>query len=388
MKGRPMSPCPPLSRDVFAAALRSAGAELKGRLAPLTKLERARTVIIYTYGAKGKELALMLRNRGVACLIYDNSEQARQRAAADDFTITRTLDLDFPLIVAAGQNQVEILSRLQRAAISLAEALYVFDLSHAYAPARAFTDAIEEDLEALFEIYARLDPTSAAAFLEVLEYRASLNACRLTRQRPVGEMWIPPIENLDVRSFCDIGAYNGDSLLTVHSAFPSLTRSFTVEPNPDLGPAIAATAARLGVANTPYTGVAWSHRTRLQARELPSGMYVIEESVNGEIPAEALDILLQDIAYDYIKMDVEGTERAVLDGAAKSLSRASCVAVAGYHLPHDLIDLPAQIQALLGSALDRKDPEGWRLSFAHYSQVFDDSILYAWKQPTPKLLRD
>jgi hypothetical protein len=108
-------------------------------------------------------------------------------------------------------------------------------------------------------------------------------------------------------------------------------------------------------------------------------MFVIEESAEGEIPAEALDTLLRDVAYDYIKMDVEGTERAVLDGAARSLSRASCLAIAGYHLPHDLIALPAHVERLLGAQLGDHHPAGRRLAFAHYSQTFDDSIFYVWK---------
>jgi hypothetical protein len=54
--------------------------------------------------------------------------------------------------------------------------------------------------------------------------------------------------------------------------------------------------------------------------------------------------------------------------------------VAGYHLPCDLIDLPRQLAGLLGGSFGEANPSGWRLAFAHYSQVFDDSIFYAWRQ--------
>ncbi len=63
-----------LMRAEFEAALRSASADLDARLPRLATLSGAREVIVYTYGAKGKELALMLRAKGVDCLIYDNGE--------------------------------------------------------------------------------------------------------------------------------------------------------------------------------------------------------------------------------------------------------------------------------------------------------------------------
>ncbi|MGZ3273397.1 MAG: FkbM family methyltransferase [Caulobacteraceae bacterium] len=370
----------PLSRAEFNAALESASRDLEGRLPRLTALNGAREVVIYTYGAKGKELALMLRASGVHCLIYDNGEAARSRAEQDGFAVTRTLDVDRPLLVAAGQNQIQICASLEREFYTLAEALYAFDLNHAYGPARRFTAAVLEDAEGLFDIYGLLDPQSAAAFLDILQYRASLDVQRLTCQRPVGEMWLPPIAGLDIRSFCDIGAYDGDSLAAIKAAFPKVSRSFTIEPNPDLAEPIAAVAARNGIDNINYVGAAWSHPTRLSARQLFSGMLVIKESDTGDIAAETLDKLLGGEAYDYIKMDVEGTERAVLDGARESLGKAHCIAVAAYHLPHDFIELQAQLVRLLGPFND-PGGNGWRLAFAHYSQVFDDSIFYAWRSP-------
>lgn len=374
-----MNSRPQLTLSDFQAALAAARREREARLPRLETLAGAREVMVYSYGAKGKELALMLRAKGVDGLIYDNGEAARARAELDGFRVTRSLHPDLPLIVAAGQNQIPICASLDRPFFTLVEALYAFDLHHAFGPARRFSAAATDDAEALYDVYALLDPQSAARFLEILVYRASLDALRLKAQRPVGEMWLPPIDGLDIRSFCDIGAYDGDSLAAIKDAFPQVTRSFTIEPNPDLAPAIAAVAARIGVANTNYVGAAWGHATRLSARKLFSGMLVIKEEDSGDIAAEPLDALLGDEAYDYIKMDVEGTERAVLEGGGHPLRAARCIAVAGYHLPADLTAIPAQLKEILGS-LDGQGPAGWRLAFAHYSQVWDDSIFYAWRR--------
>jgi FkbM family methyltransferase len=370
---------PHLGRADFEAALRSAAGELDSRRSKLATLEGARTVIIYSYGSKGVELGIMLRDKGVECLVYDNSEASRARARTDGYEVVQTLDLDLPLIVAAGQNQIPICASLKRDAFNLVESLYALDLYQGYGPARDNSSSILRHLDSLFEVYGLLDATSAALFLEILQYRASLSLGHLTRQRPVGEMWHPPVEGLAIRSFCDIGAYDGDSLASVKTVYPQMSRSFTVEPNPEMAGAIAAVAAKNGIANRNFVGAAWSHPARLSARRLSNGMLVIRESDQGTIAADALDTQLGGEQYDYIKMDVEGTERAVLDGGKTSLRSASCIAVAAYHLPDDFTDIRTQLGEILGP-LDGAGPGGWRLAFSHYSQVFDDSIFYAWRR--------
>jgi len=358
-----------LDRSAFDARLNAAHAALD--LGPDPEgLRRARRVLVYSYGTRGRDLTLQLRAAGIGCVVYDNADAARAKAAEDGFETTTDLGLDLPLIVAAGQNQIEILDTLDRPAFSLAQALHVLDLRNSYDRARAFTEQAVGRAGELFEVYRRLDAASRPAFLEVLCYRASLDVRLLAHRRPVGEMWRPEARGLEVASFCDIGAYDGDSLTATKAVFPSLARSFTIEPNPALAPTIAAAAAAAGVENRNYAGAAWSHPTRLGARMIFNGMLVIEEdAAGGDIPAEPLDALLGDEAYDYIKMDVEGSEAQVMDGGRRALRRARCVAAAAYHLPGDLIDLPARMDAIVGRS-------GWRLSFAHYSQSFDDSIFY------------
>jgi FkbM family methyltransferase len=359
----------------FLQALNAARAAREARLPRLAKLEGVREVLLYTYGTRGKDLALQLRAAGVRCVIYDNAEAARAAAAADGFEVTRDLGLDLPLIVAAGQNQIEILGELDREAYSLAEALYALDLRNAYGPAREFSDRVIADAERLFAIYRQIDVECRPAFLDVLLYRVSLDVHHLAHRRPVGEMWRPPVSGLDIRSFCDIGAYDGDSLAATKAVFPQLTRSLTIEPNAAMAASIAAMAARIGVQNDNFTGVAWSHPTRLGARLIFNGMLVIEEDAAGDIQAETLDTLGDGAVYDYVKLDVEASEAAVIAGGIETLKRARCIAVASYHLPGDLMDLPAELRRVLGEAADT----AWRLAFAHYSQSFDDSIFYLYR---------
>ena len=104
-------------------------------------------------------------------------------------------------------------------------------------------------------------------------------------------------------------------------------------------------------------------------------MLVIEEDAAGDIQTETLDALAGGAVYDYVKMDVEATGGEVMAGGVETLKRARCIAVASYHLPGDLIDLPTRLRRLLGDEAGTT----WRLAFAHYSQSFDDSIFYLYR---------
>jgi hypothetical protein len=76
---------------------------------------------------------------------------------------------------------------------------------------------------------------------------------------------------LDITSFCDIGAYDGDSLRATKTVFPQLRRSFTLEPNPELEAQISESATRLGIDNSHFVGGAWDYDTRLAAHEAING---------------------------------------------------------------------------------------------------------------------
>jgi FkbM family methyltransferase len=361
-----------LDRARFGAALGAAAEARAARRERLDRLARERRVVVYSYGIKGTHLAQQLRAAGVDCVIFDNATTARQRARDDGFETSETLPTGLPIIVGAGQNQVEILQTLDPSAYSLADALYAYDLLNSHGRMRAFVSMIAERTDALFDRYRKLEQAYRADFLAMLLYRASLDVRNTDKTRlPMGEMWTPP--QRDLTSFCDVGAFDGDTLRAMKAVLPGLQRSLTLEPGAEHEGTIARTAARLGIENTHYVGAAWRETARLKAEVLFNGMLVIRQAPDGDQAAEALDVLAAGATYDYIKFDVEGAEREALDGGAELLRRARCIAIAAYHLPNDILDLPDQLDRILGTGA------GWRWGFRHYSQSFDDSIFYAFR---------
>ena len=366
-----------LGFNAFSAELHAAMVDRKdNRQTSLDLLSTEKSVIVYSYGARGRDAAQQLRKAGINCLLFDNSQQALDRAVAGGFETTANLQPDLPVIIAAGQNQLSILASLSRPAYSLAEALYAFDLLNQYGKARLFSEIPAPLHEDLYEVYRRLDPICRQGFLNVLLYRLSLDVGRIASTRKLmAHMWVPPATVQAIASFCDVGAYDGDTLISMKAAFPSLSSSFAIEPNPALAAAIASAAKRTNLTNRIFTGAAWSHKTRLSCHIYASGMMAIAEDAQGTIEAEALDNLTRGERYDYVKLDVEGSEGKALEGGHTLIRNAHCVAVASYHLPTDFIDIPRTIATIAGETYERE----WRCAFGHYSECFDDSIFYFYR---------
>jgi FkbM family methyltransferase len=363
--------------EAFSRELLAAHERLEAkREAFVNLLARETSVIVYSYGSRGGDLAIQLRNAGIECLIFDNSKRSVERANADGFTTISDINRDLPLIVAAGQNQLSILSGLSRPAYSLAEALYAFNLVNQCAKARMFSDTISTIADGLYQVYRRLDPNCQQDFLNVLLYRSSLdvNHIALTR-KPMAQMWMPPEAIRTINSFCDVGAYDGDTLINMKAAFPALISTFAVEPSPDLASNIEAAALSNKLKSRIFTGAAWSHKTRLSCRVYPNGMMAMTEDKSGSIEGDALDDILPGEQFDYIKFDVEGAEGNSMKGAPSLLRNARCIAIASYHLPNDLVDIPSAISAIIGSEYSTE----WRCAFRHYSECFDDSIFYFYR---------
>jgi FkbM family methyltransferase len=363
-------------RRDFSQRLRRASDVLIAKQDDLRRLGAQKRVLIYSFGACGKNLARQLRAAGVDCIIFDNANSARDAATSEGFETTATLPADLPLIVAAGQNQLAIFGDLQRPAYNLVEGLYAFDLLSSYGRARLFADRLPETADSLYEVYLRLDPDCRAEFLSVLLFRASLDVAHLaSRRTPVARMWVPPPGAGPLRSFCDVGAYDGDTLAAMKAVLPELTASFAVEPNPDLTGKIDAAARRLGLTHRTFVGLAWSHATALDVRTLPNGMMIATEAADGAIAADTLDRITASDRYDYVKFDVEGAEVAALNGAKTLLRGARCIAVAAYHVAADIVDIPNHVEHILKT--DAED--GWKCAFGHYSECFEDSIFYFYR---------
>jgi FkbM family methyltransferase len=95
----------------------------------------------------------------------------------------------------------------------------------------------------------------------------------------------------------------------------------------------------------------------------------LSETGTVTVAAEAVDRVVM-VPVTALKLDIEGAEAAALAGAAEQIRRnRPGLAIAAYHRPGDLFDLPRQIAGLVPT---------YRFALRHHTHWTHDSILYAW----------
>jgi FkbM family methyltransferase len=180
--------------------------------------------------------------------------------------------------------------------------------------------------------------------------------------------------------FADVGAFNGDTLGRFSLATQGQFAHYTgFEPDPgtfvQLSQYVAqrpeyqgrVTLERAGVSDTEdslsfFQG--WGGGSRLRHTD---------ETIAGDVitvPCVTLDTYFSDKAPPtLIKYDVEGAELSGLKGAQQLIeAHAPHLAVCAYHLPTDVLTLPAWLREL---------PVNYTLQLRHHANSHWDTVLYA-----------
>lgn len=375
-----MIPTKIMSFAEFEKMLVSARERFNRRLETLEHLAAIRRVCLFGYGGKGKALAWHIANyAGTQVLVYDSSPKVRDDAGKDGFEIVSSLEelcqADCGVILGACQAQLEQAAMVQTNHIFYQEAAYLFDAPHLASKAREVSNWVLRNQEALYGIYASIDPQSRIVLSSVLSFRLSLDPHDLAPVRNNNtDMWFDVPEQhgrLDYATFLDVGAYDGDTLLEAQRRL-SVTRGIAVEANTSLFESIKQVAKfyQNGIQILPHA--AWSHQCRLHFSEVRGGMISVSESDDGELEAAPIDDRVN-VTVDLIKMDIEGAEIPALKGCLTILKSSPDLAIAAYHRPDDLVQIPAFLSGL------GYDSPSFDLHVRHYSDCFDDTILYFLK---------
>ncbi len=202
-----------------------------------------------------------------------------------------------------------------------------------------------KNADKLSEVYELLaDEQSKLCFKKLIEYKITglpepLRACESS-----------PHENIlnlsNDEIYVDLGAYTGDTVADFLKATGGKYRKiYAVEPNgrnfrklseniaslPDITLINAAIGSEDGFTHL-----------------LKGGGRMIRRSETGiEIPVRSVDSILANSCCSYIKMDIEGEERAALLGAIKTIDRcAPKLNIAIYHRVGDLFELPLLVHEM------------------------------------------
>ncbi len=296
---------------------------------------------------------------------------------------------DIVILAAFGSPRDEVLSFIDT--LSARHTLYIPDVplfandleAELFTPeyAIAHRDQIERAAEAF-------DPGSAELFLELLAYRITGGAGYLRRTQAF-ELSVRECLPADIVRVIDAGAFNGDTARTFIAAFPALERIVCAEPDARTFRRLAEFAAtdrrvialNASVGDTPGTDSFSASASRASAVERQS-----RRSRSTEVPRLTVDLLAgyadterDTVSYTdicegaankhsanpdaarlsesfgtaggdgrlLIKLDVEGAERASLEGARKTIAaERPAMAVSLYHRTADIFEIPLFLRSI------------------------------------------
>lgn len=202
------------------------------------------------------------------------------------------------------------------------------------------------------------DEESKRIFDNILSYKLSGDiAYLLDAESDEDEIWQTIIHPETIQTAADLGAYNGDTVrgllekgtpTTIWAMEPDARNYKKLEAYAD-----SETRARV----IPINAGAWNEETTLYFDK--SGNRNASFEVNRsqtladrplkvvEVKAIPLDSVLNGARVDYIKYDVEGSEREALDGSVQTLNNhAPTLLVSLYHRSEDMFALPLHIHKI------------------------------------------
>lgn len=213
----------------------------------------------------------------------------------------------------------------------------------------------EKNRQSFEKIYALLKDELSKNTME-----AFLNGCitgnveALDKLQTEGQYFNELTKSCKAGSFVDCGAYVGDTIEGVVKFYgDTVSKIVAFEPDEDnlckLNDRVEKLDSWNGKMQLVKKGV-WSKEDTLHFSSSNSSSSINEEG-DIEIKVDSIDNVLKEeqLPISYIKMDVEGSEKEALLGAADTIGKwQPLLAVCVYHKPEDLYDLTELIMQIAG----------------------------------------
>ena len=216
---------------------------------------------------------------------------------------------------------------------------------------RAFFEAHREELAAARALLS--DDESRRIFDLIVEYKLTGNLeLLLAAQSDADTVWRELVHPEKIRCAADLGAYNGDTVRELLSKASTVKSVVAMEPDARNYKKLADYAAGETRAEVRAVNAgAWNVETVLTFEKSGNRNASFDQNRSAvlssrpvklvEMQAKPLDAVLDGSRVDYIKYDVEGSEREAILGSQKTLDRHSpTLLVSLYHRSEDLFALP------------------------------------------------
>ncbi|MCD7888878.1 MAG: FkbM family methyltransferase [Oscillospiraceae bacterium] len=210
-----------------------------------------------------------------------------------------------------------------------------------------------DKISAVYELLA--DEQSRICYEKLIEYKITgllepLRACESSPKENILGLGSDEI-------YVDLGAYTGDTVLSFLEATGGKYQEiYAVEPDKRNFRKLLENTASLHGINLINAAIGAEDGV---TRVLKGGGRKIRRSDNGiEIEVRSVDSILGNSGCSYIKMDIEGEEKAALIGAKNTVAKCSPkLNIAIYHRVGDLFELPLMVHEM---------NSGYKLYIRHY----------------------
>ena len=170
----------------------------------------------------------------------------------------------------------------------------------------------------------------------------------------------------------DAGAYDGDTITGLLDAGVALASVLAFEPDPENFDKLSRTVSDLHIPATvlPLGVSGQTAQLRFHSSDAAGALTAEGEEL---VQCVSLDDMLFHSHPTHIKMDIEGAELAALNGMNRIVETAeSRLAVSVYHQPHDLWDIPLEVQRLW---------PGRPMFLRQHGHFGFDTVLYVMDRP-------
>ena len=218
---------------------------------------------------------------------------------------------------------------------------------------REFYDENMEKIRAVESFLA--DDRSREVYNSVIDYKLSGDVSHLKdTHSDFSEVYRDILHAEKIEYIADLGAYNGDTLREIKPFAPNIKSAVAFEPDRRNHRKLCEYAdGETAFEIKAYQKAAWSHTqtlifdgsgnrnsTLISGKSLP----VTKGAKTVEVEADSLDNILSCGRVDYIKYDVEGSEREAIEGSHKTIEKYSpALLISLYHRSEDIFELPFMI---------------------------------------------
>lgn len=260
-----------------------------------------------------------------------------------DYSTAKEIFGDMIVLVSFGTSLKDVLDNIKK--ISLEQELYVPDVPVYGDNLFTLDFAIKHKEELTFVYNALADDISKKCFENTVLYKITGKAEYLYEcETPRSDMF-NILKAQNIKSFIDLGAYNGDTVCELYGISDFLCKITAVEPDRRSFRKLCENTKHISFCNNVFACV--SNKDGKEYFDDKKGRGSSLSLSGTEIKSVCVDSLTADNSVDYIKFDVEGNEALAIEGAKHTiLTHKPKMCIAAYHRSEDLFTLPIEVLKL------------------------------------------